>query len=334
MGKSRLSWGIVAATLLLATAACSTGDDDGSDQAGHASQPATTAPEQSPTIDELLAAGKPLSIAHAGGEVDYPHSTLFGYGESVKAGADVLEMDVQLSKDGTLMIIHDLTVDRTTEGTGNVADMTAAELQALDNGYDFVPSCWGCPEADPDDHPYRGVRTGDTPPPDGYEPDDFAIPTLAEVAERFPGQALDIEIKGGPNAEAAADALAAELDDLGREDSAIVVSFDQAIIERFHAAAPDVAISPGVDGLTKWFLEDTPLDGYAVFQVPPDYEGVEVLTPVTLSRAHDQGFAIWVWMNTDQQESLEYYSQLVGMGVDGLIAGRPEKAAEAIATPN
>ena len=79
-----------------------------------------------------------MVLAHTGGEDEFPGSTMFGYGESVKAGVDMLDLNVMLTGDGVLVIQHDDSVDRLTNSTGKVADMTYAELSALDNAYWFT----------------------------------------------------------------------------------------------------------------------------------------------------------------------------------------------------
>ena len=79
------------------------------------------------------------ALAHAGGDLAHPHSTMFAYAESVAEGAEVLELDVQLTADGVLVVQHDETVDKTTEATGPVIDLTLDEIQALDNAYWFSP---------------------------------------------------------------------------------------------------------------------------------------------------------------------------------------------------
>lgn len=289
-----------------------------------------------PTIDDLLARSEPLNIAHAGGDQQAPHSTLFAFGEAAAGGADVLELDVLLTADGHLVVQHDLTVERTTEGTGAVAEMTLAELDALDNAYWFSPTCWPCHDLADDDYVYRGVRTGEVPPPAGYEPDDFSIATIAEVAERFPSLPLDIEIKGeGDQATAVAEALAVELVELGRVESTIVVSFQDATIDVFSAAAPDVATSPGLDRLTKWLLGGEALeDRFRVIQIPPFVEDLPVANAENIARAHAEGLQVWVWPDDAKtQENADFYTQLVEWGADGVIAGRPSVMSEVFPDP-
>ncbi len=284
------------------------------------------------SIDRLLARDDVLAIAHAGGDQSAPHSTLYAYGEAVAAGVDVLELDVLTTADGMVVVQHDLTVDGTTNSTGAVADLTLEELDALDNAYWFSPACWPCRDLPDADYLWRGVRTGDKEPPVGYSADDFSVATLREVVERFPGLPLDIEIKGeGDQAFVVAEALAAELADLDRLDSTVVVSFDDAVIDRFHELAPSVAVSPGLERLTAWVLLGTELEEhFRIIQIPPFAEGLEVATAERIATAHEQGLAVWVWPDdAATQENEAFYRELVARGADGIIAGRPDEVVAA-----
>ena len=280
------------------------------------------------TVDELLALERPLNIAHAGGDREWPHSTPFAFTRAAQAGADVLELDVLQTSDGVVVVQHDDTVDKTTETTGPVSELTLAELQALDNAYWFSPECWPCQDRDLSEYIHRGVRTGEIEPPEGFEPDDFAVPTLAQISERFPDHVLDIEMKGSLDATPElVPALAAEIDALGRTDSVIVVSFDDAMTAEFKRLAPEVATSPGLGEMTQWFLADAPLGDHVSVQVPPEFEGVEVVTAESVAKAQADGLEVWVWPNTDEQERTEFYSQMLDLGVDGILAARPTEMA-------
>lgn len=297
--------------------------------------PATTAPDiRPPSITQLVESGKVLNIAHAGGDQDYPHSTMYAFAQAVAAGADMLEMDVWVTADGEIVVQHDADTTKTTNETLVVADTDLVTLQALDNAYWFSPECWPCQDLPDESYVFRGVRTGDVPPPEGFTPDDFRIITLAELSEAFPEMPFDIEIK--PDAEAGAAvaaALAVELTRLDRLDSSIVVSFDSTVVAAFNAAAPEVATSPGVDEMAAWLLAGTPLPEYHdVVQVPPMYDEVVVLSPAMLQLAADSGVAVWVWPNdAGTQENQAFYESLVAMGVTGILAGRPAQATAAIA---
>jgi glycerophosphoryl diester phosphodiesterase len=290
-----------------------------------------TTPTIAPAVDTLL--DHRVVLAHAGGDDDYPHSTAFAFGESAKAGVDVLDLDVQLSADGVLMVQHDDTVDRTTNGTGPVNSMTAAQLQALDNAYWFNTVCNTCQDRPAGDYIWRGVRTGSVAPPAGYTAADFAIPTFGSIATRFGEYPLNIEIKGTATDNVGmptATALAAELHKLGREQSVVVTSFDDAVLASFHQQAPSVMLSPGLNATAAWVLGGTALpDGMRILQVPPEYQGVTVLTPDLVAKAHAAGYAVWVWPNGGQYENADGYQRLFAMGVDGIDASKPAAAVAA-----
>jgi glycerophosphoryl diester phosphodiesterase len=294
-------------------------------------------PPEASTVADLLALERPVIIAHAGGDLSAPHSTMFAYTEAALAGVDVLELDVMLTGDGVLVVQHDDTVDRTTESTGRVRDLTYDELAALDNAYWFA-GVWSDQSRPPEDYVYRGIRTGQRPPPPGYTPEDFRVETFRSIAEAFPDHVLDVEIKVPRNdageddlafAIEGARVLAAEIAELGRTDSVVVVSFSDEVLAAFRELAPDVATSPGLDTLVAWYagadVQFAPQD--VVFQVPPEYEGVEVLVAETIERARSDGFGVWVWMNdADTQENADFYAELAARGVDGLIVSRPAEA--------
>jgi glycerophosphoryl diester phosphodiesterase len=202
--------------------------------------------------------GPVLNIADQGGE---PSNTLYAYREAVTAGADMLALDVQATQDGRLVAMRDLTVDRTTDGTGYVTDLTLKQLRRLDAAYH---------------HPLRGVRTGDRRPPRGFTRRDFRVPTLSEVLHRFPRTPLALEIKGRDEAQLlrTAELLAALLDGSGRSDL-IVTSADQRALDRFHELAPDVPRPSVVEPsqATPQSVLEAHRAGYAVYMAASDRYG-------------------------------------------------------------
>jgi glycerophosphoryl diester phosphodiesterase len=275
-------------------------------------------------VDNVWMRRRPLNQAHAGGDLEAPHSTLYAFKQAIAEGADQLEMDVQLSGDGVLLVHHDDTVDRTTNSTGRVDAFSLAQLQALDNAYWFVPNCWSCRDLPAAEYRLRGVRTGQIAPPAGYTANDFRISTLREVLETFPDRLLDIEIKGAmPGAAKAAEALAALLAEFGRRHDVLVVSFDDALVSYFKSLAPNVDTSPGLGEATDWFFNRRPLPHHKSLQVPPTFSGIEVVTPTMVADAHRFGLAVQVWLNGNEEENEPFYEALLDMGVDGIIVGKP-----------
>lgn len=284
------------------------------------------AAEDNPWLDRRV-----LVIAHAGGENEGPHSTLYAYEQAVANGAEVLEGDVRLTADGVLVVHHDATVDATTDGTGRVDEMTYDQLFALDHGYKYTPYQWSCGACPEEDYVFRGVRTGAEPPPDGHTPEDFTIPTARQLFEQFPDHFLDLEIKeSGPVAQAAAEALIALIEEFDAQDRTIVVSFDEPTVEYVRQNLPGAITSPGVQGMTEWFLDPSARLSDPIIQIPPSFSGIEVLSAELVQRAHDEGVAVWVWMNGSEQENYEYYTELVELGVDGLLVSRPSVARQAV----
>lgn len=291
--------------------------------------PPTIPPPVASSVSDLLALGRPIVLAHASGEESHPHSSMYGYVSSARLGVDVLDFDLWLTADGVLVVHHDSDTGRTADQNLIVIESTFDELHALDNAYWFTETCT-CTDQPENAYVWRGVRTGEKTPPEGFTPEDFAIESFETVLQKFPDWVLNIEIKGkAPEAFAAADELArllAEYDALSR---AVVTSFDDEVVTYFHEIAPTVAMTPGLDVSTQFVLGGVaPPDWARIMQVPPVYEGLEVFTPEYVSAAKAAGLVTWVWPNGG--ESYELYRELLEIGADGINAARPEEAMRAL----
>jgi glycerophosphoryl diester phosphodiesterase len=273
-------------------------------------------------------ANRVLNIAHQGGEAEAPSNTMYAYERSLRLGADMLEVDVHSTADGRLVAMHDGRVDRTTEGSGSVYEMTLRQVQRLDAAHDFVPGLGTRNGLDESQYAFRGVRTGDRRPPRGYEPADFRIPTLDQVMRRYPGVPINIEIKGASDTNLAsfqrnADLLAALLNRLGRTDGIIVASFNDSALDRFHAQAPEIDMAPSIPDVALFKAASVPLpEGMVAFQVPITFEGLPVTDADFVQRAHAQDYAVHVWLSNDG-ENEEIYNRLLDWDVDGVMAAEP-----------
>ena len=285
--------------------------------------PATPAAAANPWLGQRV-----LNMAHQGGEDENPSNTMYAYRRSVALGADMLELDVHATKDGRVIAIHDSTVNRTTNGSGSIYEMTLAQVQALDNAHNFVPgrnAVRGLPESS---YPFRGIRTGQKRPPVGYTADDFRIPTLDEILAAFPNLPLNVEIKGRSDTNQAsfignAEKVAEVLRRSGRTD-VIVVSFNQQAVDHFHSLVPAVPLAPGITGNAFFFLGLSPGPGVVALQVPPVLSGITIVTPDYVRRAHAAGYAVHVWFS-GTEESDRVYKEMLDMGVDGLMPAEPTK---------
>jgi glycerophosphoryl diester phosphodiesterase len=279
----------------------------------------------------------PLDIAHQGGEDEFPSNTMYAFERSLQVGADMLELDIGVTKDGQVVVMHDTTVDRTTNGHGTVASFTLAKLRKLDAAYWFS----GGSNAYRHDrarsaYRLRGVATGKRKPPKGFTAADFRVPTLKEVLKAFPHTPINIEIKGRTKAEALdeyltnADALAKTLKPTRRRDL-IVVSFKQEAVDRFHQLVPALPVAPGIGGAANWLLGGkSPGDGVVAFQLPITYvlgqQTLQITTKDNVARAHREGYAWHTWLS-DDGESPKIWGSLLDMGVDGVMTARPKAFA-------
>ena len=264
-----------------------------------------------------------LNWAHQGGAKEAPSSTLFAMREAVAAGADALELDVHMSRDGVLMVCHDATVDRTTDGTGAIADLTLEELRRLDNAYWWTPGTVVDHEnPDPAAYVHRGQATDDPA---------FRIATLDEVLEAFPDTFLNLDIKQtAPTVVSYEQPLAEALLRHDRAGTTIVASFNDLATDRFRPFAPEIDTSLGTNGTAEFFRavrsgQAPPPTPCVALQVPRKFGEVVVVDETFVAAAHGHGLAVHVWTIDDEDEMAE----LVDLGVDGIMTDRPN-ALEAI----
>lgn len=298
-------------------------------------QQTSALPEPNPWIMD----GPVMNISHQGGENEAPSNTMYAFESSLPKGADVLELDVHATKDGHLVVLHDATVDRTTNGTGRVDQLTLAQIQQLDAAYWFVPDVGTTHSAPASAYVFRGVATGQVQPPSGYEASDFRIPTLRAVLEQFgdsterPPVPINIEIKNtAPDTTPYEAALAGLLDELKRVDDVIVVSFLDHATELFKAFAPDVHTATATvetalfkfssgfgGGAPTGAPPGAPNPRYVALQVPITFNGIEVVTQDFIDDAHANGLAVHVWTINDRPTM----EALIDMGVDGIMTDVP-----------
>ena len=230
----------------------------------------------------------PLVFAHRGGSALGPENTIAAFDAGMRAGADGLELDVHLSADGIVVVHHDETLDRTTNGSGPIAARTAAELARLDAG--------------------RGE----------------GVPTLREVLARYDVPTI-IEIK--VNSEAAGLAVLDEVQRANAVERVCAGGFGLRALQAIRAAEPRLATSAAqfearmevYRGWIGWPPQGVPYGG---FQIPEMAEGIRVVSPRFIERAHRRGLKVQVWTVDDEDDM----RRLLEWGVDGLITNRPDAA--------
>lgn len=285
--------------------------------------PATAkAADENPWLTERV-----LNMAHSGGEAEAPTNTMYAFKRAVRLGADMIELDVQSTKDKKLVVMHNATLDETTNGHGKVVAQKWRTVKKYDAGYWFVPGEGTTHEAKAAAYTLRGARDGERKVK-GYRPDDFRVPLLSEVFKAFPKVPINIEIKGTADDDAASflrtgRLLAAMLDQVGRTD-VIVTSFNDAALVDFHALAPQIGLAPGRDAITAYFLGGTkPMEGTVALQVPVTFSGIPVMSKEFVAKAHADGYAVHVWFSGSAPDTAKTYNAMLDMCADGLMPARP-----------
>ena len=257
-----------------------------------------------------------LNYAHQGGAREGPSSTLWAMQRALDAGAHALELDVHGTADGQVVVCHDATVERTTNGRGAIADLTLAELEALDNAWWWVPGEVADHGRADAEYPLRGLAASDP---------SLRIPTLEDVLDAFPGVILNLDIKlTAPAVQPYEAEVARILASRGRTDDVIVASFLDEATDNYLAVAPDAHISFGMEGTRSiWTaLRDgrpVPTSPHVALQIPPTAGNTELVTAETVAAAHAAGVAVHVWTIDDAAEM----RRLVDLGVDGVMTDKP-----------
>jgi glycerophosphoryl diester phosphodiesterase len=255
---------------------------------------------------------RPLVIAHQGGELLAPSNTMAAFRNAADMGVDVLETDLHITKDGHLVTIHDPSIDRTTNGKGNVADLTLAELQGLDAGYHFKDL--------EGNYSLRGKGV--------------YIQTVEEMFQTFDDIKIEIEIKDD-NPPDRIEEIASKLWDLiekyQMEEKIMIGSFDQKILQTFEKYAKGrVAISAGRQEVKnfvvfhKFFLRNLYVPKVDAFQIPVEDSGFDLTDKKLIDGAHRLGMEIHYW-TIDDPKTME---KLIDAGADGILTNRPDLLLE------
>ena len=251
-----------------------------------------------------------LHIAHRGGALLAPENTLAAFRAAVERWhTDMLELDLHATRDGELVVSHDPTLQRCTDGHGRIADHTLAELERLDAGFHFTLDGGRT-------HPFRGQGVG--------------IPTFREVLRAFPGVRLNVEVK------AEAQGVEKTVAELIRSEGAVrrvcLGSELDPLGERLVEAAPEVCAFYPRDALTQLVLAiksgaEPPDDPrYQVLDMPLDYGEVRLVDAPFVEATTRLGRWVNVWTIDDPATM----RALVAIGVGGIMTDRPDLLREVL----
>jgi glycerophosphoryl diester phosphodiesterase len=237
---------------------------------------------------------RPLVCAHRGVSAHCPENTLVAIEEAVKIGAPMTEIDVRRTADGHIVLMHDETIDRTTNGCGAVADLTLEDICCLDAGS------------------WKGEQfVGET------------VPTLADVLDVCQNgrMFLCIEIKQYP----IAPDVAALIEGCGMVDNTVVISFDFDCVCQVRQANPRIA--------TGWLtakIDPADLDdmlGRVLAEGIPVISALHTqVTPEVVDRCRLRGITLYAWTIDDEAEA----RRLAEMGVDVIASNRPGEIMAAL----
>ncbi len=269
--------------------------------------------ELSKTASEAGPWSQPLLLgAHRGGGDEWPENTVLAFSEAAKAFPSILlEGDLQLTQDGEVIVLHDSTVDRTTNGKGPVNGFTLAALKQLDAGYHFTTDNGAT-------FPYRGKGV--------------TIPTFDEVLAVATSNRILFELKDG---EGLVEKVVPIIQKHGAAERLLIASFKPELMAAFRTALPDVATCYDMPGalalLTALRLGN--LDTYTptdkMLSIPKRYAVQFALTAGEIGRVKEKGVLVQVHTLNTPEEIAHY----VALGVDSILSDVPSLLAKELAKP-
>jgi glycerophosphoryl diester phosphodiesterase len=250
----------------------------------------------------VFEADRPLVFAHRGGAKLAPEHTMAAFANGLAHGSDGLEVDVHLSRDGVPVIMHDPTVDRTTDGHGPIASFTVAELARLDAGARFGGE---------QGFPFRGRGHG--------------VPTLESVLAAWPSTRVIIEMKFGTPA--LAEAVVAVVRRHQATSRVCLGSFQQVALHTARTLAPEIATGASHSEARRtlwrswvhWPVSPRALP-YDAYQIPVRFGRMRVASASFLRQARRAGRSVQVWV-VDAEDVAQ---RLLDWGADGLVTDRPD----------
>jgi glycerophosphoryl diester phosphodiesterase len=240
-----------------------------------------------------------LIIAHRGGAGLWPENTIHALQHAAQLGVNLSEIDLHMSRDGVLVVIHDETIERTTNGQGRVQDFTFAELKKFDAGYHWTADNGRT-------FPFRGQG--------------ITIPSLVEVFDAFPEQSFSLEIKQSTPPLLAA--LRDVIHKYAKTQRILVSAFNPRVMKVFRRLCPRVATAAHDDEMrqltkmSRFYLENFLKLKADCLEVPES-----IVTPRLIHAAHKLGKRIDVW-TVNETKAMQ---RLIDWGVDGILTDFPDR---------
>jgi glycerophosphoryl diester phosphodiesterase len=251
---------------------------------------------------EFFDSSVPRAIAHRGASAYFPENTIAAFDAAVKLGVPYIELDIHMTRDGEVVVLHDASPERTTGCGGVVEEMTFAQVSRCDAGYNFT--------IDGSSFPFRGAGLG--------------VPRLADVLTAFAQTRFIVEIKGRtPDVGAAALAVIGKN---GMRRRVLIASEHHEPLEVVRIAAPEMATGFSAREVAEFIVavnsgSQSPAACGDALQVPREYKSVQLVTAQSVEAARALGIETHVWTVNQQSEMHD----LLALGVAGVITDYPER---------
>lgn len=254
----------------------------------------------------------PWIIAHGGSKDLFPENTMVAFQGSAAIGVDALEMDVTMTKDEVLITHHDLTIDRTSNGTGPVIDYTYDELLQ----FNFA-------------HTFKDINDNNP-----YANDTISPAKLEDIFTTFPNYQLMVELKDrGEDGKRAAELLKAMIEQYELEKRIVVVAFSDDVLSYFYEITDGQILIGTSEEATKDFvftglsaMEFLYRPEASVVAIPTENSGINLASKQVIKSAHRRNMAVHYWTINDK----ETMKALIELGADGLITDRPDLMKEVL----
>ncbi|EXJ22944.1 Glycerophosphoryl diester phosphodiesterase [Alkalibacterium sp. AK22] len=251
---------------------------------------------------------RPLVIAHRGGMTHRPENTLEAFQHADELGVDMLEYDVFITADGELVVIHDDTVDRTTDGTGRVNDLKLEDIRSLDAGYRFVD--------EQGNTSYRGIGV--------------RVPTVEEVFQTFGHKRQLIELKATNDPERYEEMIQEMwrlIEAYDMHECVLIASFDHDINTRFdEVAGGQVAIGAGEQQARRFVIAHKAFANLLyrpsaqAYQLPIEQDGFNLMDWKLIRGASNRGLHVYYWTINEKETMRE----LIDLGAHGIMTDNIE----------
>lgn len=249
--------------------------------------------------------GNFLVFGHRGNPTSFPENTMISFNSAIKLGVDVVESDLRLTKDGVIVIHHDATINRISNGRGKVSDYSFDELQEFDAGYNFTSV------NDPRSFRGKGVK----------------IPALSELLEKHPGIRLNLDMKDKDSK------FPQLLNELILEHDAVyrvlVGSFYSRQMRKLHEVNPIIGKIASLTQVISYYINRHSKNNFDVMQIPKRFAPLNLMTSSFIGSLNRKNIPVHVWT----VNSVVELERMISLGVNGVFTNNPALCIDYLKRP-